>query len=186
MTDTEPEVLARLHEDHERLAKILDLLEALAARYDGARGTELELLAAAVDYIVEYPDAVHHPLEDRVFSMLDEHRLSAEQRRVVSDNAAQHVQLKSETERLLRDIDAVLDGTGSHAAELREHVTEYVAMQRGHMENEQELVFPLALRTLSNDEWSRLDESESFRRDPLFELRISRYDDIYEYLVESP
>lgn len=183
----QPELLQRLDRDHARLARILEALETQAQRcVAGARGTDLDRLATLVDYINEYPDAVHHPLEDRIFARLGEHSLSPEERRVLADNVNQHQQLSTATANLAADIDALMaTPADADGGALHSHVTAYVDLQRQHMRNENEWVFPIALRAFSEQDWEALERSEERAHDPLFEQRLSRYESLYEYAVEG-
>ena len=182
----QPVFMEKLHRDHARLARLLEVLEAEAAEVGGgARGTHLDVLATLVDYVSEYPDAVHHPREDRVFGRLQEKPLTPQERGALRDNVSQHAQLAAATSALARDIDAMLGGGGTTAQDLSKHVREYVALQREHMRNEEELVFPLALKLFSDAEWEAIEHSEQEAHDPVFDQRLSRYESLYEYAVEE-
>ena len=183
---TQPVLLDRLHKDHARLARILDALEATAARCrDGARGALLDKLATLVDYIAEYPDAVHHPLEDRIFAHMNRKQLTEQERRVLEDNVAQHEELAAATRDLVAAIDALLRNTQAAGAELQPKVDGYVELQRQHMRNEEGLVFPLARATFSETDWASLEQDDAQSHDPLFDRRLSRYESLYEYAMNE-
>ena len=182
----EPPLLQRLHQDHRRLALLLQALEAQGqACSQGARGAHLDQLMAVVDYIVEYPDNVHHPLEDRIFAELQQKSLTAEEAQVLADNVAQHAKLTAATSKLSADIDTLIGGPAQGLAELQQHVGQYVELQRQHMRNEEERVFPLALRKFSDTDWEGLEALDEQTHDPLFERRLSRYESLSEYALES-
>lgn len=180
----EPELLVRLHRDHARLAQILAAIELHAQRCEaGDRGTHLDLLASAVDYIVEYPDAVHHPVEDRIFDRLQSARLPAHEQEALTDNRDQHRQLRAATNKLAADIDALLRNSEGGVAALQRDVADFVRLQRAHMRNEEQNVFPMAERRLGASDWEELAQEVADTHDPLFDRRLGRYDSLYEYAV---
>jgi len=180
----QPALLNRLHQDHGRLARILEALESKAAQArSGVRGATLDTLATLVDYIAEYPDAVHHPLEDRVFAELLRKELTDQERRLVADNAGQHEQLTAATRRLVAAIESLLARSDDAGAALQADVDRYVEIQRQHMRHEEELVFPLALARFSDADWDRLAQDDAEAHDPLFDQRLSRFESLYEYAV---
>ena len=62
--------LAELREDHKNMALMLKLLERESNRiYDGDE-PDYELLQDIMHYMTVYPDAVHHPKEDRIYAEL--------------------------------------------------------------------------------------------------------------------
>lgn len=184
-------LIARLHRDHERLAHVLEVLERVADGLgDPMQPDEIDMLANIVDYVVEYPDAVHHPLEDRVFSRLLQAGLSETQRTVVETNVEQHVALLKATQTLARDIETALDAdTGSASAhptsELKAHVVAYTNLQREHMSREEHHLFPLAEQVVQAEDWDAIEREEREVDDPLFDQRLTRFDSIYQHIVEG-
>lgn len=175
-------VLERLHDDHRHLAKVLDALEALA---DGAAPPpeRLDLLRSALEYVAAYPDAVHHPLEDRLFEHLLGADLSAAEREDVNENAARHGDLIAATNRLRSDLQA-LRGAGDEAWEgLRSEIRDFVGAQREHMRFEERRVFPLAERKLPARALRELGQDDICRQDPLFDAQIEHFTALYDYVA---
>jgi hemerythrin-like domain-containing protein len=68
MDKTVSNVLTELRQDHRNMALMLNLLELESNRlFDGA-DTDFELLHDIMHYMTVYPDAVHHPKEDRIYA----------------------------------------------------------------------------------------------------------------------
>ena len=181
----EPVLLQRLHTDHRHLGRVLTVLEnQLRKLDDDGEGPDFDLLANIVDYICEYPDAIHHPLEDQLFDHLVNKGLTPPERKLVSVNIGQHVEIIAATKKLAQDIATVLNGAVISAIRLKEHVDDYIDTQRSHMRVEEQQLFPLAEHMFSDEDWAELEHLCEATRDPLFEQTIARYEDLYRYIVE--
>ena len=63
-------VLTEFRQDHKNMGLMLNLLEQESNRlYDGDDPI-FELLHDIMHYMTVYPDAVHHPKEDRIYAEL--------------------------------------------------------------------------------------------------------------------
>ena len=180
-----PTVLEELHRDHTRLALILTALEAWAHDKRKSDSAQLDRVDAMVEYISEYPDAVHHPLEDRVFERLLGKKLTKGERAAVIKNADQHQDLARRTEQLSADLDAALDAEDGVTPELLAHAAEYARVQLDHMGFEEREVFPLAERKLEADDWQAIEAEERLTQDPLFDQQLSRFEDVYHFAVDD-
>jgi hemerythrin-like domain-containing protein len=157
-------------------------MEELARKGEGLDRAQLDVLMAGIDYIAEYPDCVHHPLEDRVFERLLATQLSAEERTRVETNAAKHQELTAATMQLQSDLRAMLDGQTDALVNLDHDVLEFIDGQRRHITFEEQYVFPLAERQLTRSDWQEIEAQEAEERDPLFDQRLTRYDGLYRYI----
>lgn len=64
------EILAELRQDHRNMSLLLDLIERESNRiYDGEE-PDYALVHDVMRYMTVYPDAVHHPKEDRLYAEL--------------------------------------------------------------------------------------------------------------------
>lgn len=181
-------MLDRLHQDHARLAKLASVLRVhIQEQYKGrhGRGGWLDLLACMVDYVHEYPDAVHHPLEDRVFERLISLGLTPAERTVVENNLAEHAKLADATRRMAEDVDMVLAGKAVSDSNLVENATAYLDLQLAHMRREETVLFPLAERLFTDAMWQEVEEAEAAARDPLFDQRLGRYDSLFEFVTSA-
>ncbi|MDA1076056.1 MAG: hemerythrin domain-containing protein [Proteobacteria bacterium] len=178
---TDMAVLDRLHADHGRLAQILKVMETLGNRLGSLTAQQVDVLGSCVDYIAEYPDAVHHPMEDRVFAHLLAMDLDEASRQQVEDNARRHLELALATESLQRDLSADQEESSAFAADIRG----FVELQREHLRFEESIVFPLAQRLFSSTTLEELKSEIADAVDPVFEERRSRFDALYWYISEA-
>lgn len=63
-------VLGELRQDHKNMSLLLDILEREANRLFDGEETDFDLLHDIMEYMTVYPDAVHHPKEDRIYAEL--------------------------------------------------------------------------------------------------------------------
>ena len=135
-------IAERLRTDHYHLHRILIILDHLAECSPRLTGSQRDVLVAAVDYLAEYPDCVHHPLEDRVFARLLDAQLSAQERQRVNTNAAKHIELTAATMQLQRDLRSLSGGESEARQTLGRDLNEYIEAQRRHMTFEEQFIFP--------------------------------------------
>lgn len=175
-------VVDRLLIDHKRLSQILAIIEELAERLDELRDNERHVLISGIDYISEYPDAVHHPLEDRLFRHLLETPLSDRERDQVVKNEAAHAELSRATSQVLEDLDNLHTSSAGRTSALKSSLSEYLDLQRRHMQFEEKHVFPLADKHLPKEALRELGTAQEQPSDPLFDERRDRFDDLYYFV----
>ncbi len=183
-----PVFLERLRSDHARFSKVLTVLkEQIGAvqRDQEPWAGWLEHLAALFEYIGEYPDMEHHPMEDRLFDCLVDHGLTPAERGLVERNLAEHAELTAATRRLSEEIQDLLSGTEVHEATLREDVLAYLSMQLAHMRREEEHLFPLAEKMLTSADWQALESKSRHLEDPMFHQRQARYQNLYQFVTAA-
>ena len=172
-------VLTRLELDHERFAAILGAARALLSGADLSDPVVIDKLSCIVDYVAEYPDALHHPWEDRLFERLTAHDLEPQAAADVARNLAKHADLGSATQSLKQ---RVLASKGDLSS-LRADFDAFIHMQFEHMNFEQDRLFPLAREVLSEEDWSALDAAYDELVDPLFDSSENRFEAIFEYVA---
>lgn len=70
MENNVTKVLEQLRQDHKNMTLMLNLIERESNRlYDGEE-PDYDLLHDVMHYMTVYPDAVHHPKEDRIYAEL--------------------------------------------------------------------------------------------------------------------
>jgi hemerythrin-like domain-containing protein len=63
-------LLRDLRQDHRNMGLMLNLLELESNRLFDGGDTDFELIHDIMHYMTVYPDAVHHPKEDRIYAEL--------------------------------------------------------------------------------------------------------------------
>jgi hemerythrin-like domain-containing protein len=160
-----------IREEHRSLSAVTQSLQALArdAR-DRRREPDYELFTLILDYIEGFSDRFHHPKED-------EHLFAALRRRGAAGAQALDVLERDHArgDELTRDLRYLLSRCrvgGPAALEVFvAAVDEYVDFYWRHMRLEEDVVLPLAERTLTEAEWRPIDAAFRANEDPLFGTR---------------
>jgi len=164
--------LSVLGAEHGVLLSIARLLEAEALRAGRNEPPNLELVEAIVEYLRDYPCQFHHPKEERyLFPALRRHgdEVAAAIDRLESDHAAE--------DGLIKALDASIAGlaaTGpAEASKARQTFADaarvYASFLEGHVRAEEDRVFPLAARVLTETEWTELDGAFLAHADPMLQ-----------------
>ena len=128
-------VLAELREDHKNMALMINLLERESNRIYAGEEPDYELLQDIMHYMTVYPDAVHHPKEDRLYAELKAVRpdLSTGFERITMD----HRHIAELSLRLRDDIASINAGNPVRRKSVVADALRYVNTLRGHMQWEE-------------------------------------------------
>lgn len=128
-------VLEELREDHRNMTLMINILERESNRiYSGAE-PDYELLGDVMHYMTVYPDAVHHPKEDRLYAELKAFRpdLSVGFERITMD----HRHIAELSLKLRNDIASINAGNPVRRNSVVADALRYVNTLRGHMQWEE-------------------------------------------------
>jgi hemerythrin-like domain-containing protein len=150
-------MLARLLVEHDHILKTLNFLEMQFLDLCRGGTPDYALMRSILEYIQEYPEQVHHPLEDKVFSILLDR---VDETGLVRELIAEHAELEIET-RKLRESLKLLENGSVTSGQLMKQLSTFLIRQRQHMYIEEEKVHPLIERTLTRDDWDHLQSSVS-------------------------
>jgi hemerythrin-like domain-containing protein len=159
-------IIEILLEEHRNIEKLLLVLEQELEVFDRSEGPDYEILQAIILYFQDYPESCHHPKEDMVFNKLKVRDPDAAQR--IGDVVAEH---QVETKRLRQFAQAVEDilaGREFLRQTFHNVVHDFIEHQRQHMDKEERLLFPAAVKALRPDDWAEIDGQLNDRKDPLF------------------
>jgi hemerythrin-like domain-containing protein len=163
--------LSIIREEHRSLSAVTLALRSLArdAR-DRRLEPDYELFTMMLDYIEGFSDRFHHPKED-------EHLFAAVRRRSAkADEAIAVLELDhARGEELMRDLRYLLGrcrvGGAAAVEAFAAAVESYVDFHWRHMRLEEDVVMPLAERTLAAADWEPIDAAFGANDDPLFGAR---------------
>ena len=173
-------VLAELRQDHKNMILMLNLLEHQSNRlYDGD-DPDFELLHDIMHYMTVYPDAVHHPKEDRIYAELKAIRpdLSVGFERITID----HRQIAELSIKLRDDIASINSSQFVRRNRIVADALRYVNTLRGHMQWEELDLFRRIEEMIA--EGHNLIEAATYLQayDPVFGPKIEQK---FENLVKS-
>jgi hemerythrin-like domain-containing protein len=177
-------VMTRLHQDHDRLTQLLDLLEALLDRFHEGREPDYELIGEMLEYMAVYADRVHHPTEDLIFRRaLDR---GAEQRDVFQILMQQHEALGQCNRRFRQSLDGIVHEEVLRRDEVEIQGRELVGTLREHLALEDQEAFPIALERLDPSDWEAVEILAPRADDPVFGTPdTQRFRALFRHLAEQ-
>ena len=127
-----------LMDEHRVIEKVLTALTAAAEQE-----VPLEFYERVVDFIVKFADGCHHSKEeDRLFPLLEARGIPRDGG-PIGCMCEEHDIGRSHVKRMRESIEA------EDRASLRRASLEYVALLRGHIQKEDQVLFPMGLTALS-------------------------------------
>jgi hemerythrin-like domain-containing protein len=173
-----------IRDEHRSLTVVLHGLWYLVDEVrEGRRKPDFTVLRAMMHYIDTFPEKLHHPKENRyLFARL--------RRRTSTANVALD-QLEAEHfhgAKLVRDLEQALLhwelGGQQDLDAFAEEVERYVDFHRRHMQQEEEVVLPLAERVLTEEDWREIDAAFAGNADPLIAKDVEKnFERLFKHIV---
>ena len=180
MSDT----IENWRKDHANFLQLLNLLEAQIKDFHENVSPDYELMHDIIYYMTHYPDLFHHPKEDIVFGMVK--NIDAAAAAVVDELMQQHVVLRESGAKLLENLAGVTAGAMLARTSIEAPGQTYIAYFRDHMSMEERTIFPLALKTLSDEDWRAADAAIPPPMDPLFGGSVEkRYQALHQHIARD-
>ncbi len=177
-------ILAELHNDHINLDRLLDILRAKVGKLRAGTRPNFRLLADAVDYVSDYADRHHHPIEDQMFAYFQGRDSGLD--RLMEECASQHRRLHAASHELSDAIDSILNDTPMPMETFVDRLEAYIGEQKGHLDYEETKIFPALDSIAGAGDWDELDKLLPKNDDPLFgENRSEQYLELYRELVQD-
>ena len=160
--------LTTIHEEHRALASALKALEQSATQLIGGMDTPLlDRIGAALEYIEVFADTFHHPKEeDYLFACM--RRATTEADDVLQSLENEHRKGYGMRAYLTRLFERIRGGDAGLIAEFIADTKAFIAFQFSHIGVEEEIVLPLAVRTLTPDDWHVIASAFLDNGDPRF------------------
>ena len=170
--------------DHRYMQRLLELLDELTQKIERSSrrrsSSQLGLFKAILRYLTEVCDPRHHAFEDRLIEILRQ-RSPAPVEELQGFSAA-HKSLKRDVKALQRCVEHAESNDRQVFLALRTATLSYVATLRHHIEQEEGVLFPLAVKVVRKSEWRKL--LLPVQPDPLFGKGASEpYLELFSYLT---
>ncbi len=157
----------QLLDDHRNLATLLRFVRDQVARYDDDdRETHVDLILEALEYISDYADAVHHPLEEAAFDQMAEKSLGDPE--VIELIRHQHEELASEKAKVTGLFEMIFNDHAVPVDKLKATLDHYLDLQFAHMEAEESKILPVMSEQLTAEDWDKIAARIASQPDPLF------------------
>lgn len=178
-------VIDELHKDHVNISRILDLLEQQLEVLRREESPDYYLMTKIVEYIQEYPEIVHHPREDAMFSVyLEGHDEGSER---IDELMREHRELNEITTALRDTVETVFHGGVVNRESFQAQLADFIGRQRAHVNREEGEVFPLIEARLTAADWQRVESMIPDSGDPVFGPTLqSQYETLYRHIFPEP
>jgi hemerythrin-like domain-containing protein len=177
------ETIGILKSEHRSMSAVLLALKHLTRMaQDAAVKPDFRAFRAAVRYIDEYPERLHHPKEDQyLFARLATAYRDAQP--LVERLEAQH----REGARLVRELERALlfyeDAWPAGWSAFADLVDKYAQFHWDHMRIEEQEILPLAELHFTPQDWQIVDQGFAANHDPLARVEERDFDALFSRLV---
>ena len=178
-------ILNRLVEDHRHILKLLSCLDFQMDRLQLQKnGNNFSLILDILEYLMDYPERCHHPVEDSLYNvLLRKHSPASE---TIWKIQTEHVELANLGNHVKKSICDLSNGENISKESVHYNLRIYTQRQMDHMQREEELLFPLARANLTNDDWAQLSDQLDKLLGPLCGRDIhQKFEDLYNTIMQE-
>ena len=161
-----PKIIDILLDEHQNIEKLLLVLEHELEVFDRSGRPDYEILQSIIQYFQDYPESCHHPKEEMIFEKLKLRDPAAAKR--FGDVEAEHGLEAKRLRSFARAVDSILADQEFLRESFHLAVHDFIEHQRQHLQKEERLLFPAAVKALRSDDWAEIDARLDDRKDPLF------------------
>ena len=175
----------QLHNDHHHLQLVLNCFskEIDCFDFNAQQDPDMEVILNALDYVREYPDKWHHPAEDVIFNQLLAKKIK--EGKLIKKLEEEHNKISQETEKVNQLFRAAAEDCIVPASDLVESARRYITLQRTHLEQENEIIYPLMDKLFGPDDWKEIEKKIEIQNDPLFNKPSKReFTQLYNHILE--
>jgi len=159
-------VIEILRQEHRNIEKLLLVLERELDVFARGDHPDYEVVHAVIGYFQVYPDAYHHPLEDRVFEKLKVRDSAVAAK--IGDLAADHRRGAERLRKVAQAVENVLADREFLRQTVNDIIRDFIEQERRHMAMEERVFFPAAINALQPADWAEIASRLTDQNDPLF------------------
>jgi len=173
-----------LYKDHDNLRRILYLLEELLINAYRGDSQYYPVMQRILAYIQDYPEHVHHPAEDAMFSVILNKGLGSKKfREDIRTLIRDHSEIERITQNAVYAFEPVLINTDLDITELGTKLTTLISRQRSHLLFEEMRIYPHISEYISSKDWEDVAALMPCQEDPIFGERVRKeYELIFKAL----
>ncbi|MRI34059.1 hypothetical protein EOPP23_13765 [Endozoicomonas sp. OPT23] len=181
-------LIERITIDHEHILKLLQAVDYEIKAYDADndRTPRLAIIVGALDYLQNYPDSFHHPLESQLMKRLKPRVTDSDLLQSMVEIDQQHDQIRELTIELVETVNAI---STDHVVPIKKLVSSYqsyVDLQRAHVQKENRVMIPAMKAYLTSEDLELAEQELLATPDPLFGKYLwESYEGLYQYLLEA-
>lgn len=159
-------ILDTLHNDHVNFIKLLIFIENEIDKIKKCELVDFETMLLCMKYMKEFPDAIHHPLENILFEYYLKHY--DDHRDEINALFHEHEEMPVLTENILHMLQSVLAEEPISRDALCENLSKYIDIQKSHMNHEESVIYPVLYSAMKDNDWKKLHDLKEVSVDPLF------------------
>lgn len=180
--EREENILNRLLVEHDHILRTLNLLEMQFLDLCRGKTPDFSLMRSNIVYIQEYPEQVHHPLEDMIFSILLER---VDETKFIEELITEHTQLEIIARKLRESLEALNSSIVSRE-DIKQQLSSFLVRQRQHIYIEEVEAYPLVHSVLTKKDWKQLNSMIPLLDDPAFGRRTRNdYECLYRKIKDK-
>ena len=163
-------IMCMLINDHCNMTRIINTLERQTSSLDHEEAVDLGLIKNILEYLLDYPTRVHHPVEDLVYGKLKIR--DPAMARTLDDLEQEHADLENQTRQFALAVERVLKGENLPPQELARTGRDLTDRLQRHLATEETTLFPAARSSLMSSDWADIALVLGAPDDPLFGPRL--------------
>lgn len=177
-------VLKKLYRDHAHFSRLIDMLEQQLDQLQKGGEANQALISEIVDYMAEYADAIHHPIEDQLYQiMLARSDLGKEP---IEKLLSEHLITTELTRQLKLALDAMKQSGEAANDQVDKTGREMITHQRQHMLFEEKEAFPVLRDQLDDPAFDNAAAALPAEEDPLLDSNMkSRYPTLFNRMAQQ-
>jgi hemerythrin-like domain-containing protein len=180
--EREENILNRLLVEHDHILRTLNLLEMQFLDLCRGKTPDFSLMRSIIVYIQEYPEQIHHPLEDMIFSILLER---VDETKFIEELITEHTQLEVIARKLRESLEALNSSIVSRE-DVKQQLSSFLVGQRQHIYIEEVEAYPLVHSVLTKKDWKQLNYMIPLLDDPAFGRRTQNdYECLYREIKDK-
>jgi hemerythrin-like domain-containing protein len=156
-------VVEVLRQERRNIEKLLRVLEQELSVFDRGNRPDYEVVVGVIDYFKDYPDSCHHPKEDMIFRKLKSRDPVAAAS--IGDLEIEHQEGASRLRRVAEAVERVLSDEDLLRQTVDEVIHDFINHERRHMEMEERIFFPTAIKALRPKDWADIALKLADRRE---------------------
>ena len=138
-------------EEHQLILRMITLVEKNTAELEAGRFRNWQFYLDAVDFIRNYADRFHHAKEEDVLFLELIRNGMPEKQSPIEAMLMEHDQGRAHVLAMEEAAQKAIDGEVGQGPIIAEHARGYAALLRGHIEKEDDILYPLAERILPEE-----------------------------------
>ena len=159
--------LSLIKDEHRSLAAVVHALQYLTKQLIQGKEPNQILLGAIAQYILQFPEKLHHPAEDR-FLFAPFREKTVEGKDDLDSLEAEHAAGDARAAAMSDALNQLVAHTSGSVARFAQAVDEYARFYWAHMITEETIILPLAERIRDESDWVAAADGFAGNHDPMY------------------